>query len=138
MFLYYVIISFFDDKILLDIKIFNKELIKRSYISPLKRLGLYLYTLIISHKFCKMLSILNKHCKRICKILWQIVCLWTKSKNTTTTKQKIKHKKPCRSRKLNPETLAPKADALPLHYRVNWDYGFLNSYLTVSTQWIET
>jgi len=26
----------------------------------LKMLGLYLYTLIISHKFCKLLSILNK------------------------------------------------------------------------------
>ena len=31
----------------------------------------------------------------------------SKSKN-----KKIKHKKPCRSRELNPETLAPKSDAL--------------------------
>ena len=45
--------------------------------------------------------------------------LWTKNKNTTTTKQKIKPKNPCRSRELNPGTLAPKADALPLHHRVS-------------------
>jgi len=45
---------------------------------------------------------------------------WTKNKNTTTTKpKKIKHKNPCRSRKLNPGRLAPKADALPLQHRVN-------------------
>jgi len=42
-----------------------------------------------------------------------------KSKNTTTTKQKIKHKNPYRSRELNPEYVAPIADALPLHHRVN-------------------
>jgi len=47
------------------------------------------------------------------------MCFWTKSKNTTTTKQKIKHKNPCQSRGLNPGALAPKADALPLHHRVN-------------------
>jgi len=46
------------------------------------------------------------------------MCLWTKSK-TTTTKQKIKPKKPWRSRELNLGALAPKADALPLHHRVN-------------------
>jgi len=40
-----------------------------------------------------------------------------KSKKTTTTKQKIKHKNPCRSRALNPGPL-PKADALLLHHRV--------------------
>jgi len=34
-------------------------------------------------------------------------------------KQKIKYKNPCRSWELNPGTLAPKADALPLHHRVN-------------------
>jgi len=38
------------------------------------------------------------------------MCFWTKHKNTTTTKQKMKHKNPCRSRELNPEPLAPKAD----------------------------
>jgi len=37
---------------------------------------------------------------------------WTKSKNTTTTKQKLKHKNPCRSRELNPGPLAPTADAI--------------------------
>jgi len=35
------------------------------------------------------------------------MCLWTKSQFTTTTTQKIKHKKPCRGRKLNPGSLAP-------------------------------
>jgi len=42
-----------------------------------------------------------------------------KSKNTTTTKQNFKHKNPCRSWGLNPGPLEPKADALPLHHRVN-------------------
>ena len=46
------------------------------------------------------------------------MCLWTKSENTTTTKQKIKPKNSCGSRGLNPGHLAPKADALPLHHRV--------------------
>ena len=44
-----------------------------------KMLGLYLYTLIIGHKSCNMLRILNKyHCKRNCKLLWQIMCFWQK------------------------------------------------------------
>jgi len=60
------------------------------------------------------------------------MCLWTKSKNTTTTKQKFKPKKPCRSRELNPGSLAPKADALPLHHRVNGEYRLFRSYLNVS------
>jgi len=47
------------------------------------------------------------------------MCFGQKSKNTTTAKQKIKHKNPCWSRGLNPGPLAPKADALPLHHRVN-------------------
>jgi len=34
-------------------------------------------------------------------------------------KKKIKHKNLCLSRGLNPGPLAPKADALPLHHRVN-------------------
>ena len=42
-----------------------------------------------------------------------------KSKNTTTTKENIEHKNPCRSLELNPGHLAHKADALPLHHRVN-------------------
>jgi len=84
-------------------------------------LGLYLYTRIISHTFRRMLSILNK--LTLQEDLQNLVTnsvFWTKGKNTTTTtKQKIKHKNPCRSRELNPGPLAPKADALPLHHRVN-------------------
>ena len=38
--------------------------------------------------------------------------LWTESKNTTTTKQKIKDKNPCRSRELKPGRLVPKAGAI--------------------------
>jgi len=59
--------------------------------------GLYLYTLIVSHKFCKMLSILNK--LTLQKALQNCVTnsvFMDKSKNTTTTKQKIKHKNPSR------------------------------------------
>jgi len=47
------------------------------------------------------------------------MCSWTKTKNTTTTKQKIKHKNPWRSWGLNLGPYAPKADALPLHHKVN-------------------
>jgi len=50
------------------------------------------------------------------------MCFWTKSKNIATTKPKIKHNNPCWSRELNPEALAPKADALPLQQRVNLEY----------------
>jgi len=85
-----------------------------------KVLGRYLYTLMICHKSCNMLSLLNKLILQ--KILQNVVTknvFWTKSKNTTTTKQKIKHKNPCRSRELNSGPLAPKADALTLHHRVN-------------------
>ena len=55
-------------------------------------------------------------------MLGQIMCFWTKSKNPTTTKQKIKHKNPCRSQELNLGPPALKADALPLHHRVNLEY----------------
>ena len=61
----------------------------------LKMLGLYLYTLIIGQKSCNMLSILNK--LTLQKELQNCVTnnFGTKSKNTTTTKQKQKHiKKP--------------------------------------------
>jgi len=46
---------------------------------------------------------------------------WTKGKNTTTKKKqkKIKHKNPCRRPELNPGPLEAKADALPLHHRIN-------------------
>jgi len=40
-----------------------------------------------------------------------MMSFWTKSKNTTTTKQKIKQIT-CWSRELNPGPLATKADAL--------------------------
>jgi len=87
----------------------------------LKMLGLYLYTLIFGHKSCNILSILNKLTlqKEFQNFVTKTCVFWTKSKNTTTTKPKIKHKNPCRSRELNPGPLAPKADALSLHHRVN-------------------
>ena len=67
-----------------------------------------------------MLSILNKlTLQNELEECVKMMCFWTKSKITTTTKQKFKHKNSCRSRGLNPGTLAPKADALPLHNRVN-------------------
>ena len=60
----------------------------------LKMLGLYLYNIITGHKSCNVLSILNKLIlkKKLLNILTNNV-FWTKKrKNTTTTKQKIKHK----------------------------------------------
>ena len=39
------------------------------------------------------------------------MCFGEKSKTTTTTKHKIKHKKPCQNRELNPGPLAPQSDA---------------------------
>jgi len=46
---------------------------------------------------------------------------WDQKQNKTQEQQnkKIKHKNPCRSQELNPGPLAPNADALPLHHRVN-------------------
>jgi len=41
------------------------------------------------------------------------MCFGQKGKNTTTAKQKIKHKKHL------PGPFTPKADAVPLHHRVN-------------------
>jgi len=55
----------------------------------LKMLGLYLYTLVISHKSCKLLSILYK--LTLQKDLHNFVTsnvFMDKIKNTTTTKQK--------------------------------------------------
>jgi len=68
-----------------------------------------------------MLSILNKLTlqKDLQNIVTNNVFMYKKNKNTTTTKQKIKPKNPCRSRELNPGPLVPKADALSLHHRVN-------------------
>jgi len=67
-----------------------------------------------------MFSILNKFTlqKELQTFVINNVFLDKRSKNTTTEK-KIKHKNPCRSRGLNPGPFAPKADALPLHHRVN-------------------
>jgi len=87
-------------------------------------LGLYLYTLRIGHKSGSVLSMLNKLTlqKELLTFVTNNVCFLQKSKNTTTIKLLIKHKNPCGSRGLNPGGLAPKADALPLHHRVNEEY----------------
>ena len=63
---------------------------------------------------------------------------YKKNENPTTTKQKLKHKNSGRSRELHPGHLATKADALPLHHRVNCEYRLYSSFFTVSTQWVET
>jgi len=81
-------------------------------------LGLYLYTLIVGHKSCNILSILKNVKKKLQTFVTNNEFFLHKSKNTTT-KQKIKHKNTWRSWGLNPGPLAPKADALPLHHRVN-------------------
>jgi len=74
----------------------------------LKMLGLYLYTLVIGHKSCNRLSILNKlTLQKELQNVWQIMCFGAKSKNSTTI-QKIKPNIPCRSRELNRDLLHPK------------------------------
>jgi len=83
-------------------------------------LGLYLYTFRIGHKSGNMLGILNK--LKLQKELQSSVTNNVLNTNTNTIKQKFKHKNPCGSRELNQEPIAPKADALPLHHRVNWEY----------------
>jgi len=61
----------------------------------LKMLGLYLYTLIIGHKSCKMLCTLKTlTLQKELQFFLLIMCFWTKSKNTTTTKEKQQHKNP--------------------------------------------
>jgi len=50
------------------------------------------------------------------------MCFGQKVKTQQQQHKKIKHKNPYRSRGLNQGALAPKADALPLHHRVNWEY----------------
>jgi len=81
-------------------------------------LGLYPYILIIGHKSCNMLSILNKLTlqKKLQNFVTNNVFFNKKVKTTTTTKQKIKYKDPYWSQELNPGPLAPKADALTLHH----------------------
>jgi len=87
-------------------------------------LGLYLHTLHFGHKSCNMLSILNKLTYYIAKGIAKYCnkyCVFGQKVKTQQQqhKQIIKHKNPCWSRKLNPGPLTPKADALPLHHRVN-------------------
>jgi len=49
----------------------------------LKMLGLYLYTIILGHIYCYMLSILTKFTlQQKCKIWWQIMGFWTKKVKT--------------------------------------------------------
>jgi len=54
---------------------------------------------------------------------------WTKSKKNTKNNKTEKNKNPCRSQELKPGHLAPKADALPLHHRVNREYRLLEAIL---------
>ena len=61
----------------------------KNYTVYLKMLGLYLYSLIIGHKSWTVLSMLSKI--PLQRELQNVVTnnvFWTKSKNTTTTKQK--------------------------------------------------
>ena len=80
-----------------------------------------LYTLIISHKSSNMLRILNKLTwyKELQTFVTNNVFFDKKVKTQQQQNKKIKHKNPCKSRGLNPGPLAPKADAFPLHHRVN-------------------
>jgi len=55
-----------------------------------------------------------------------------KERKTTKTKQKIKPKILVRAESWT------QSDALPLDNWVKWKYLLLSSYLTVSTQWVET
>ena len=86
----------------------------------LKMLALYLYILIIGHKSCNMLSILIKLTlqKALQNVATNIVFLDKELKHNNN-KSKKQHKNSCRSRELNPGALSFKADALPLHHRVN-------------------
>ena len=66
----------------------------------------FLY-LLIGHKSCNMLSMLNKlTLQKELQIPSNV--FMTKNKNTKTTKQKSKHNKPCRNRELNTGPLEPK------------------------------
>ena len=92
------------------------NLLEFNQINTLKTLGLYLYTLIIGHTFCNMLSMLNK---LTLNREWQTLVtdnafLNKKVKTQPQQNKKIKHKNPCRVRELNPEPLSPKADTVPL------------------------
>jgi len=86
-------------------------------------LGLYLYTLKISHKSCNMSKVLNtlalqKGIANLC----DKYCVFGQILKTQQQQLKKPHKNPCLSRGLNLGHLACKADALPLHQRVNREY----------------
>jgi len=122
-------VCFFPDNYYIYLKRYFEVFVTNDFFSifwrtALKMLGLYHYALIIGHKSCSMWSILNKLTlqKELQTFVTNNVFLEKKESKNTTTKQKIQHKNPCRRREFNPGHLAPKADALPLHHRVNWDY----------------
>ena len=78
--------------------------------SAIKMLGLHLNTLIIGHKSCNMLSILNKWTllKEMQKFVTKIVLL-EKSKHTTTTKQNNQTYKPLPEPGIEPVTSCTKS-----------------------------
>jgi len=67
-----------------------------------------------------MLSLVNKLTlqKKLQNVVTHYVFLDKKVK-TQQQQQQIKHKNPCRRRELNPGPFPLKADASPLHHRVN-------------------
>jgi len=68
-------------------------------------IGQYLYTLIIGHKSCNILSILCKLTlqKKLQNVVTNSV-FWTKGKTTKTRKQIIKYKKTLPKREIDPGT----------------------------------
>jgi len=81
---------------------------------------LYLETRILGRKCRNMLSIVNE--LTLQKELQHFVtkkCFFLQKSKNTTTKHKLKHKNPCRSRKSNAGRLAPQSDALPLYQWCN-------------------
>ena len=79
-------------------------------------LGLYFYTLLISHKSSNMLRILNKLTlyKELQTFVTNNVFLDKKVKTQQKTTKKT-HTNPG----IEPGTSCTKADALPLHHRIN-------------------
>ena len=102
----------------------------------LKMLGLYLYTLIISHKSCNMLSILNT--LTFLQVLQHFVTntfcnvFWTRSINATKNKNKKKHKNPCRKLNWTRDLLHPKrmqyTTATPSQLRVSIVFKLFNCF----------
>jgi len=85
-------------------------------------LDLYLDTLIVGHKCCSMLSVLNELTlqTQFKKCMTNNV-FWSKKENTTTTtKQKQnEHKNIFQRRTINTIPLAPQSDALHLDHQGN-------------------